>query len=85
MFTITLCYPSGHPGNGANETVRSGFIPQIGMEISGSTMRYGTYRVARVSGSTASSRRKKDCALATAGNAVAARRAATGASFIAAP
>ena len=52
MFTITLCYPSGHPGNGANETVRSGFIPQIGMEISGSTMRYGTYRVARVSGST---------------------------------
>ena len=52
MFTITLCYPEGHPGNGATETVRSGYIPQIGMEISGSGMRYGSYRVARVSGST---------------------------------
>ena len=52
MFTITLHYPDGHPGNGASETVRSGFIPQIGMKISGSSMRYGTYTVTEVSGST---------------------------------
>lgn len=52
MFTITLCYPEGHPGNGATETVRSGYVPPIGMEISGSSMRYGTYEVERISGST---------------------------------
>jgi hypothetical protein len=52
MFMITLCYPEGHPGNGATEAVRSDYVPQIGMEISGSSMRYGTYRVVRVNGST---------------------------------
>lgn len=52
MFTITLCYPGGYPGNGAQETVRSGFVPQIGMKISGSSMRHGRYQVTEVSGST---------------------------------
>lgn len=51
MFTITLCYPSGYWGKETQETVQSSFIPQIGMEITGSSMRFGRYQVAEVSGS----------------------------------
>lgn len=52
MIEIVLCYPDGYPGNGATETVQSAFVPPIGMEISGSDMRYGQYKVAKISGSS---------------------------------
>lgn len=52
MFTIILLYPEGCPGRGARETVRSSYIPPVGMKIHGSDSLYGKYVVVEVSGSS---------------------------------